>query len=215
MGLQEMINKDGYSVHPTAIIEEGAKIGKDTKIWHRAQIRKGASLGEECSVGANAYIDQNVQVGNRVKIQNLCLVYDGVTLEDGVLVGPNVTFTNDLYPRAINPDGSLKGIDDWVKTKTLVKKGASLGAQSSVLCGITVGEWALISMAAVAVKNVPDYGLIVGSPGKLVGFVDPSCHRLSLDTVLEETGDKVALQCSKNCEQVYVSKEAYNSLTKL
>jgi len=158
-------------IHKTAEIEEGSKIGKNTNIWHYVHVRKNAIVGENCILGKNVYIDSNTRIGNNVKIQNNVSVYEGVNLEDGVFVGPHVTFTNDLEPRAINIDGSLKKGSNWNISKTLVKKGTSIGAGSVILCNITIGEFAMIGAGSVVTKNVPDYGLVYGVPAKLVGYV--------------------------------------------
>ena len=126
-------------MHETANVEPGAVVGKDTRIWHGAHVRAGAIIGKACVIGGLTYIDRGVVIGDRVKLENLCLVYQGVTLEDGVFVGPAVTFTNDVYPRSVNPDETLKSRADWQVTPTLIEKGASLCARSTVLCGITIG----------------------------------------------------------------------------
>ena len=159
-------------IHPTADVHKEAKIGKNCKIWHQAQIRENAVLGENCIIGKNVYIDFGVKIGNNVKIQNNSSVYHGITLEDGVFIGPHVVFTNDKYPRAINADGTLKTDNDWEVGKTTVKKGASLGAGVIVLPGITIGEFAMIGSGSVVTKDVPAYGLAVGNPAKLIGHVD-------------------------------------------
>jgi UDP-2-acetamido-3-amino-2,3-dideoxy-glucuronate N-acetyltransferase len=131
-------------VHPTADVSDKAQIGDGTSIWHHAQVREGVHVGTNCILGKGVYVDNDVSIGNNVKIQNYVSVYHGVTLEDGVFIGPHVCFTNDMNPRAINPDGSLKAADDWVLTRTLVKRGAALGANSTIRCGVTIGDWALV-----------------------------------------------------------------------
>lgn len=158
-------------IHPTAEVSSGAKIGEGTSIWHHAQIREGAIIGKNCIIGKGVYIDAKVTIGDNVKIQNYVSVYHGVILEDGVFVGPHVCFTNDLKPRAINPDGSLKSADDWVLSTTYIRKGAALGANSTIRCGITVGEWAMIGAGSVVTKDVPNHGLVWGNPARLQGFV--------------------------------------------
>ena len=124
-------------IHPTAEVEEGAVIGKGTKVWHLCHVRRGANIGEDCVIGRGVFLDVGVSVGKGVKIQNYVSVFHGVTLEDGVFVGPHVCFTNDLMPRAVNADMSPKGADDWTVSTTTVKAGASLGANSTIRCGIT------------------------------------------------------------------------------
>jgi len=158
-------------IHPTADVHSAATIGDDTNIWQLVQIREGAQIGSECILGRGVYVDSHVIIGNRVKIQNYVSVYEGVTLEDGVFIGPHATFTNDKFPRAINPNGTLKRASDWKITPTLVRRGASVGANSTLVCGITIGQWAMIGAGALVTEDVPDWGLVVGSPAKLVGYV--------------------------------------------
>lgn len=166
-------------VHPTATVEEGARIGKGSRIYHYSHVRKEARLGKNCIVGGHAYIDADVVIGDNCKIQSGARLYHGLTLEDGVFIGPGAQFANDLHPRAINPDGTLKSADDWVVLPTLVKYGASIGMGANVLCGITIGRWAMVGMGAVVLKDVPDYGLVVGNPAKLIGYVDETGKRRS------------------------------------
>ncbi len=165
-------------IHPTADVSPKAEIGVGTSIWHQAQVRERAVIGERCIVGKGVYVDFEVKIGQHVKIQNYVSIYHGVTLEDGVFVGPHVCFTNDLQPRAINPDGSPKAADDWVLSRTLIKRGAALGANSTIRCGVTVGQWALVGAGSVVTKDVPDYGLVYGNPARLCGFVGPNGKRL-------------------------------------
>lgn len=155
-------------IHPTADVEEGARIGAGTKIWHLTHVRAGARIGRGCTIGRNVYIDANVRIGNRVKIQNGVSVYDGVSLADDVFVGPGVAFTNDLYPRAF-PNG-------WKKLPTIVKKGASFGANATVLCGITIGEFAMIGAGSLVCHDVPPYSLVHGLASPVVGAVSRDGH---------------------------------------
>jgi acetyltransferase-like isoleucine patch superfamily enzyme len=166
------------SVHPTADVSPDAVIGPGTRVWHQAQIRERARIGANCIVSKGVYIDFDVQVGSNCKIQNGAFLYHGCTLEDGVFVGPGVIFTNDKRPRAINPDGSLKGTDDWEVGKTVVRQGASVGTGSIVLPGVTIGRFAMVAAGAVVSKDVPDYGLAVGVPARLVGFVCACAEKL-------------------------------------
>jgi acetyltransferase-like isoleucine patch superfamily enzyme len=136
-------------------------------------------LGQNCIIGKGVFIDSGVAVGNRVKIQNHVSIYHGVTIEDGVFVGPHVCFTNDLNPRAINVDGSLKTGADWLVSQTLVRYGASLGANSTIVCGVTIGTWAMVGAGSVVTRNVPAYGLVIGNPARLRGFVCPCGQRLT------------------------------------
>ncbi len=165
-------------IHPTAEVAEDAIIGEGTRIWHHAQIRNGAIIGQQCNIGKGVYIDSDVVIGNNVKIQNYVSIFHGVTLEDGIFVGPHVCFTNDLRPRAINPDGTLKGADDWDVAKTLVQSGASLGANATIVCGITIGKWAMVGAGSVVTHNVLDYGLVLGNPARLHGFVCPCGQKM-------------------------------------
>ena len=140
-------------IHPTSDVSPRSQIGANTKIWQHCQVRDGAVIGRNCILGKGVFIDLNVHVGNNVKIQNGVSVYEGVTLEDGVFCGPHCTFTNDLKPRAVNPDGSLKGPNDWVITPTRVRSGASIGAHATVVCGVTIGRWAMIGAGAVVTRD--------------------------------------------------------------
>jgi acetyltransferase-like isoleucine patch superfamily enzyme len=135
-------------------------------------------IGEQCILGKNVYVDLGVQIGDRVKVQNNCSVYHGVTVESGVFLGPHVVLTNDLYPRAINPDGSLKADADWEVGPILVRYGASIGARSVILPGVTIGRFAMIAAGAVVTRDVPDYGLVIGSPARLAGYVCACGQRL-------------------------------------
>lgn len=164
--------------HPTADVSPQAVIGEGTKIWQHCQVREGAVLGKNCILSKGVYIDSGVVIGNNVKIQNGISVYHGVTLEDGVFCGPHCVFTNDKRPRSINPDGTLKGGADWTVSETLVRSGASIGAHATIVCGTTIGRWAMIGSGAVVTKDVPDYGLVYGNPARLQGFVCPCGQKL-------------------------------------
>ena len=158
-------------IHPTAEVSEAAMIGEGTSIWHQAQVREGVLIGEDCIIGKGVYVDAGVRIGNHVKIQNYVSVFHGLTIEDGVFIGPHVCFTNDLRPRAINPDGTLKSADDWVLSETVIRYGAAVGANSTIRCGITVGAWAMIGSGSVVTRDIPDHGLAWGNPARLHGFV--------------------------------------------
>lgn len=153
-----------YFVHETSIVDDGAQIGKGTKIWHFSHICSGAKIGKDCRIGQNVYIGPNVLIGNNVKIQNNVSVYEGVVLGDDVFCGPSMVFTNVLNPRSAIPR------KDEFK-RTLVKKGATIGANATIVCGHTIGEYAFLGAGTVVTKDVPDYGLIIGVPGKLVGYM--------------------------------------------
>jgi UDP-2-acetamido-3-amino-2,3-dideoxy-glucuronate N-acetyltransferase len=158
-------------IHPTASVSPTAFIGANTRVWNYSQIGAQARVGEDCIVGSGVYIDREVVIGNKVKIQTGAQLYHGCEIEDGVFVGPSACVTNDRYPRSITPDGRLRTDTDWTLGKTRVRYGASLGAGSILIAGISVGRFALIAAGAVVTTNVPDHGLIAGSPGRLVGYV--------------------------------------------
>ncbi|MFQ6102251.1 MAG: acyltransferase [Anaerolineae bacterium] len=199
-------------IHPTADVSPEAYIGEGTSIWHQVQIREGAHLGRNCIVGKGAYIDFDVQIGDNVKIQNYVSVYHGVTIEDGVFVGPHVCFTNDKRPRAVNPDGSLKEADGWMLGETLVREGAAIGANSTIVCGITIGRWAMVGAGSAVTRDVPDYGLAWGNPARLHGFVCPCGERLSEEQGSRGAegrrgrGEGVVLRCPKCGAQVEVRR---------
>ena len=153
-----------YFVHPTADVEDGAQVGSGTKVWHLAHIRSSATVGSDCVIGRNVYLDAHAVVGSRVKIQNNVSVYQGVTIEDEVFVGPCAVFTNDMRPRATN--------SDWKITPTLVRRGASIGANATLICGIEVGEFAMIAAGSVVTKDVPPYTLVAGNPARPRARID-------------------------------------------
>lgn len=163
-------------VHPTAEVSPEAEIGAGTLVWHHVQVRSGARIGSNCILGKGVYVDSGVVIGNNVKIQNYVSIYHGVKLEDGVLCGPHCVFTNDKFPRAVNPDGSLQTADDWDPRPTLVRQGASIGANATILCGVTIGRWAMVGAGAVVTRDVPDHGLVYGNPARQNGFVDRKGH---------------------------------------
>ncbi len=160
-----------YFRHPTAIIDEGAFIGEGCKIWHFSHIMGDAYLDKYCKIGQNVFIGNNVRLGQNVKVQNNVSIYEGVTCEDDVFLGPSMVFTNVINPRsAINRQGNYM--------KTLVKKGASIGANATVICGNTIGSYAFIGAGTVVTKDVPDYALIVGNPGRQVGWMSEAGAQL-------------------------------------
>jgi len=165
-------------IQPTAIVDPAVQLGEGCQVWHHAQVREGARLGRGCIVGKDAYIDFGVRIGDHVKIQNAALIYHGAEIEDGVFVGPRVCLTNDKRPRAINPDGSLKSADDWEVGRIRVCYGASIGAGATVVTGVTIGRFAMVGAGAVVVRDVPDHGLVLGVPARLVGYACACGHRL-------------------------------------
>jgi acetyltransferase-like isoleucine patch superfamily enzyme len=191
------MNKD-VRIHPTADVSDRARIGAGTSIWHQCQIREDAQIGEHCIIGKGVYVDVGVRIGDNVKVQNYVSIYHGVEIDDGVFVGPHVCFTNDNLPRAINPDGSLKAADDWELGRVRVKRGAALGANATLLPKVTVGEWALVGSGAVVTQDVPDHGLVVGNPARLIGFVCACGRRLAAG---ERVGETMRARCSE-CENV-------------
>lgn len=164
--------KNESMIDTTAKIAANAQIGKGTIIEEFTVIAPNAKIGDECKIHRNIFIDSNVIIGNRVKIQDNVMIPHGVTLEDGVFVGPSASFTNDKYPRSINPDGTLKSSEDWDVSETVVKYGASIGANATILCGVTLGEWCMVAAGAVVTKDVPAYTLVAGNPAKIVGPVN-------------------------------------------
>jgi len=158
-------------IHHTAEVSSLAEIGEGTKIWHHCQVRENAVIGSNCILSMGVYIDAGVRIGNNVKVQNGISIYHGVTLEDGVFCGPHCVFTNDKQPRAINPDGTLKSADDWSLSRTLVKAGASIGAHATIVCGVTIGRWAMVGAGSVITHDVPDHGMVYSNPARLHGFV--------------------------------------------
>lgn len=164
---------DTVFVHPSAEVEDGARVGEGTKIWHVAHIRSSARIGSGCVIGRNVYVDANVVIGDLVKIQNNVSVYQGVTIEDEVFVGPSAVFTNDLRPRAQNPD--------WEITPTLVRKGASIGANATIVCGVEIGSYAMVAAGAVVTKSVLPYQLVAGNPARPLGWVNERGEVVSRD----------------------------------
>ncbi|WP_374055120.1 DapH/DapD/GlmU-related protein [Rossellomorea sp. FM04394] len=154
-----------YFAHESSYIDGDVRIGKDTNIWHFSHVHRGVQIGENCSLGQNVNVSNNVKIGSGVKIQNNVSVYEGVELEDYVFCGPSMVFTNDLTPRSKYPKGSA------AYKRTLVKYGASIGANATIVCGNTIGSWAMIASGAVVTKDVPDYALMAGVPAKQIGWV--------------------------------------------
>lgn len=169
-------NQRQYFVHESSYVDDGVTIGMGTKIWHFSHIQTGSIIGTNCSIGQNVNIANNVIIGNNVKIQNNVSVYEGVELEDYVFCGPSMVFTNIKLPRSEFPQRGSK-----YYLKTLVKKSASIGANATIVCGVTIGEYVLIGSGAVVTKDVPAHALIIGNPGKIVGWVDKKGNKLEFD----------------------------------
>jgi UDP-2-acetamido-3-amino-2,3-dideoxy-glucuronate N-acetyltransferase len=188
-----------YVIHPSAEVEPGAEIGTGTRIWRQTHIRAHAHIGEQCNIGKGVYVESHVRIGSRVKIQNHASLFEGVTIEDGVFIGPHVCFTNDLYPRAITPDGKLKSGDDWAITPTLVKYGASIGAGAVIVCGVVIGEFALVGAGSIVTKDVAPYTLVMGNPARPRGYVCRCARPLAV-----QTRDGQLVGWCEHCAREYV-----------
>jgi len=180
-----------YFVHETAVIDEGAVIGRGTKIWHFSHVMGRTEIGENCVFGQNCFVARDVKIGNGVKLENNVSVYTFVTLEDNVFVGPSAVFTNDLNPRAPYPKGGK-----WIPT--LVKEGVSIGANATIVCGITIGKWAFIGAGAVVTKDVPDYTIVRGVPARISGWMCECGEKLLFD--------KDFILCTK-CKRRYTKRD--------
>ncbi len=163
-----------YQAHETAVIDPGCIIGQGTRIWHFSHIMSGSEIGENCNIGQNVVVSPQVKLGKNVKVQNNVSIYTGVICEDDVFLGPSCVFTNILNPRS-----AINRKDQYIAT--LVKQGASIGANATILCGITIGAYALIGAGAVVLKDVPAYALVVGNPAHQIGWVSEYGHRLNFD----------------------------------
>lgn len=186
-----MSENKNYFVHETSVVDDGAKIGEGTKIWYFNHITGSAVIGKNCNIGQNVYIDKNVRIGSKVKIQNNVSVYEAVTIEDEVFLGPSCVFTN-----VINPRSAIERKHEY--KSTLVKRGASIGANATIVCGIEIGRYAFIGAGAVVIRNVPDFALIVGNPGKQSGWMCKCGIKLKIgknnDAVCEACGEKYKLE---------------------
>jgi acetyltransferase-like isoleucine patch superfamily enzyme len=170
-------------VHPTAEVHPAAEIGDGTKIWNHAQVREKTKIGSNCVISKGVYIDVHVVIGNNVKIQNYVSVYNGVVIEDEVFVGPNATFTNDLYPRATG---------EWGITPTYLRKGCSIGANATIICGVVIGAYSLVAAGSVVSTNVPPFALVSGNPSRIVGFVCIRGHKMKQTNTVD---DRLKFQC--------------------
>ncbi len=183
-----------FYAHPTAVIDEGCQIGQGTKIWHFSHIMPNCKIGENCNIGQNVVISQDVVLGNNVKVQNNVSIYTGVICEDDVFLGPSMVFTNVINPRsAVNRKNQY--------AKTVVKKGASIGANATIVCGHDIGKYAFIGAGAVVTKNVPDYALVVGNPARQTGWMSEYGHKLKFDqdgnALCPESGEKYRYENTK------------------
>ena len=166
-------------IHSTADVDPTAQIGDGTKIWHHAQVREGAIIGDNCTVGKGVYIDRQVKIGSNVKIQNGAQLFHGVSVEDGVFIGPGVILANDTYPRSVMPDGRLKVDSDWTQGILVVKEGASIGAGCIILPDLEVGSWSLIGAGSLVNKDVFPQALMVGTPAYQIGYVCRCAKKLT------------------------------------
>lgn len=188
-----MVSK--FFVHESSYIDENVEIGEGTKIWYFCHVQSGAKIGERCSLGQNVNVSNNVKIGNGVKIQNNVAIYEGVEIEDDVFCGPSCVFTNDLTPRAKYP----KGHENY--KKTLIKRGASIGANATIVCGHTVGEWALIGAGAVVASDVPAHALMLGVPAKRKGWVC-ECGELLRDSLVCTCCFRTYKEVEKGLEEI-------------
>jgi len=187
-------------IHPTAIVDDGATVGEQSKIWHWVHVSAGASIGSNCSLGQNVFIANGVTIGNNVRIQNNVSVYDGVTLEDDVFCGPSMVFTN-----VINPRSQVSRKDEY--RKTVVRIGASIGANATIICGLEIGKYAFIGAGAVVTKTVPDFALMVGNPARQIGWMSRHGERLKLPV------DGVGTESCEHSQDVYSLSNGVLTLT--
>tara|TARA_Y100000591_G_scaffold328048_1_gene353706 strand:- start:1095 stop:1676 length:582 start_codon:yes stop_codon:yes gene_type:complete len=187
-----MKNKN-FFVHKTSIIDENVIIGDNTKVWHFSHIQSNVKIGKGCTLGQNVNIANNVTIGNNVKIQNNVSVYEGVELEDYVFCGPSMVFTNIIIPRSEFPQNESKKYK-----KTLVKRSASIGANATILCGLNIGKYSLIGAGAVVIRDVPDHALVVGNPGKIIGWVNEMGTRLEFGNDGQSLCGRFTLDSSKH-----------------
>jgi len=184
-------------IDPRAVVDDGAEIGSESSIWHFAHIREGAKIGKKCIIGKDVYVDSGVKIGDRCKVQNGVSIYSGVEIEDDVFVGPHAVFTNDLRPRA----------NIWNESRlerTTIETGASIGANATIRCGITLGKWCMIGAGSVVTKDVPPHALILGVPGKIIDWVTESGERLKLDLEVGRRGG--VFMCEKTGEEVILNR---------
>jgi UDP-2-acetamido-3-amino-2,3-dideoxy-glucuronate N-acetyltransferase len=177
-------------IHPTAEVSPDAQVGEGTRIWHQAQVREGARIGRLCILGKGVYVDKDVVVGDRCKIENRASLFHGVTLEAGVFVGPHAVLANDRFPRAVNPDGSLKSDADWECGPIQVREGASIGAGAVVMPGVTVGAWAMVGAGAIVTSDVPAHAIVKGNPARLAGWACVCGHPLHVAESREWTCER-------------------------
>lgn len=177
--MDDRIIDDVVRVMETAEVDKTAIVGDGTTVWHLAKIREGATVGRECTIGRGAYVGPGAQLGDRVKLQNFSLVYEPARLEDGVFIGPGAVLTNDVYPRAVTPDGRRVEPEDWQAVGVVVREGAAVGARAVCVAPVTIGRWSLVAAGAVVTTDVADFALVVGVPARRVGWVGKAGVRLT------------------------------------
>ncbi len=186
---------DAPVIHPTADVDPRASIGAGTRVWHRVHIREAASIGGHCTISKDVYVDAGVVIGHRVKIQNGVSVYHGVTLEDDVFVGPHAAFTNDSTPRAFSTD--------WNVVPTYVRRGASIGANATIVCGVTLGPYSMVAAGSTVTNDVPPHALVIGSPARVVAYICRAGHRMRVLSPLEYAGSYRCDQCAETLNVAY------------
>jgi len=191
------------SIHHTSVIDETAILGDGTRVWHFVHVRENAKIGKDCVLADYVYVGRGVKIGNGVKLENRATVYEGVTIEDKVFVGPHVTFTNDPYPRSFNTD--------WKILQTLVKEGSSIGAGTVIVCGSTIGEYSLVGAGSVVTENIPPHALAYGNPARIKGFVCRCGRKLETE---EKKKDHVLMKCPVCNEKYEIPAEDYARIEK-
>lgn len=181
-------------IHETADVAPEAVIGEGTLIWHQAQVQPKAKIGKNCKIGKGVYIDNGVRIGDNVKIQNYISIYNGVIVEDDVLLGPHMTFTNDLYPRAFK--------DEYTIYETLIKTGSSVGANATIVCGVTLNEYSMVAAGSVVFSDVPAFALVMGNPGRVVGSVCKCGQRLNVKKSPKQGSESKIAVCD-SCHMTY------------
>jgi acetyltransferase-like isoleucine patch superfamily enzyme len=187
---------EDVTIHPTATVDKGAVIGRGTKVWHYSHVRESAVIGDNCILGHCSYVDAGVKIGNHVKIGNKASIYQGVMIEDEAFIGPHVVFTNDMRPRSVG---------EWKIAKTIVKKGASIGSNSTIVCGHTIGEYAMVGAGSVVTKDVPPHALVYGNPARVRGFV---CFCGQDLVKAKGRGNATSMRCKRCGNDVLISKKA-------
>lgn len=190
-------------IHPTAVVDKTAKIGEGTKVWHFTHVRENAEIGRDCVLAHSVYVGKGVKIGNGVKLENRATIYQGVKVEDKVFVGPHVTFTNDPYPRSFSTD--------WRIVETLVKGGASIGAGSVVICGVTLGEYAMIGAGSVVTNDIPSHALAYGNPAEVRGFVCKCGRKLKEE---KKKRDFILMKCLRCGEKYKIPTQDYAKMSR-